>query len=372
MNENTDKSLGLYIHWPFCQSKCFYCDFASYEGLFSYTDDVVAKMFGELGYYLDNFPAIKFDTVFFGGGTPSLMPIPVLTRLMDKIESRLIPDAEISIEINPTSNSELKLKEYKKLGINRVSFGVQSFDDTILKTLGRLHSSQQAVESYQLAGELFDNINIDLMFGVPGQTMGILDTDLDTIIKLNQAHISIYNLILEEGTPFKDIYDRGELILPDDEMSEQMYSHIIKRLAGAGYRHYEVSNFAKPGKECKHNLHCWENKEYIGIGVGAHSFFDNARYANPDEIKDYLSQNAEEKLNTDISNKLTEKENLGNKMMLGLRMLDGITLDNSEYSHFEKEINKLSALGLIEVSGNRVKLSEKGLFVGNEVFEKFI
>lgn len=363
---------GLYIHWPFCQSKCRYCDFASYDKDFDKMGSLAQRMGEELDFYLQNHKDISLDTVYFGGGTPSIMPLPVLSLFMEKIKPYFIFESEVSIEINPASSSELKLKEYKQLGINRVSFGVQSFDDNVLKILGRLHSSQQAIESYHLARSIFDNINIDLMFGTPGQTVDILNNDLDTIIRLDPEHVSIYSLILEDGTPFWDSYNKKELVLPDEDTVADMYSLIIDRLTDAGYVQYEVSNFAKPGRECRHNYNCWLNREYIGIGVGAHSFFAGARYANPDAIADYLQSDNSAITSNIGKNKLSDKDNVSNKLVLGLRKLDGVCVDAQMRGYFGDEIDKLISLGLLEIKDNNIKLTRRGLFVGNEVFERFV
>lgn len=355
---------ALYIHIPFCMKKCAYCDFHSFEGKMTESKKYVDYLIKDV----KSWPPYSYDTVYFGGGTPSILEAEEIGRILQEIN--IGSNAEITLELNPVTANFEKLKGLKKNGINRLSIGMQSFNDNILKTLGRLHSSQKAKEIYndaRLAG--FDNISIDLMFAVPGQGIEELKKDLDIIKELNPEHISIYSLIWEEGTPFFDMLQKGLIKACDNDLEADMFELIIDTLTNMGYAHYEISNFAKPGFEARHNSKYWENKEYIALGVGASFYVDGIRGKNFLGFEEYYEA-------IDKGEKpWFEEEKVENpkeyEYMLGLRLLQKGIVPCEEKA--KKTCEKLKNEGyLIEVEINRYILSKKGLFFANIVFEEFV
>jgi len=266
---------GLYLHIPFCHSKCGYCDFYSLTG----DDASVAKYVASLRRELEQKAAHwqgPFDSVFFGGGTPSRLSSAQVTQLLDSVRNEygLIADAEVTLEANPGTVSESSLDGYRAAGINRLSFGVQTFSDPQLKALGRAHSSAQAHAAFRAARRVgFDNLSCDLIFALPNQDGVALERDIETLLKLAPEHLSAYGLTLEEGTPLYQRHQQQALPLPDDEHYAELYLLLDRRLAAAGYRHYEISNYARPGYECRHNRDVWRRRPYLGVGAGAHSFY---------------------------------------------------------------------------------------------------
>lgn len=391
--------LGIYIHIPFCIKKCDYCDFISYPNCYELQDKYVEKLLKEIEENKELLKNNFVNTIYIGGGTPSSIKPELIEKILKKIyniigynidteneKERLKKslkqnsNIEITIEVNPGTVTKNNLQLYKNCGINRLSIGLQSTNDRLLKEIGRIHNYNQFLNTYNWAKEVgFNNINVDLMLGLPNQSISDLKESLEKITNLNPNHISVYSLIVEEGTKIEENINSGKLKLPDDEDERMQYHYTKNYLELKGYKHYEISNFAKPGFESKHNVNCWDQKQYVGFGVAAHSYINGIRYANTDSLKDYLNINGRFKEYQIIEEKQdkigTEKE----FMMLGFRKLDGISIskfkekfgENPLYL-FRNEINKLVEENLIEVDLDNIKLTNKGLDLANLVFEEFI
>ena len=378
--------LGIYIHIPFCKQKCYYCDFVSYSNKCSEVKEYIESLKKEIEEF--DFSNYKVTSIYIGGGTPSYIDsiyiVEILSELKEKLKCNLIEfkDIEITIEVNPGTVDTKKLNDYKKLGINRLSIGLQSTKNDILKKIGRIHTYQEFLEIYKLARETgFKNINIDLMIGIPGQKIGDLKNILQDIIKLEPEHISVYSLIIEENTPIEKMLENGEIKLPDEDLERNMYWYVKNTLELNGYNHYEISNFAKLGKESRHNLNCWNQEEYIGFGVAAHSYLNGIRFSNTINVEEYIqhleNNRKEENIQIEESQSLEDKKN--EFMMLGFRKIQGVDIarfkekfiDNPIFLYREK-LNKLVEEGLIEVDLNHIKLTNKGIDLANLVFEEFV
>ena len=378
--------LGIYIHIPFCKQKCYYCDFVSYSNKCSEVKEYIESLKKEIEEF--DFSNYKVTSIYIGGGTPSYIDsiyiVEILSELKEKLKCNLIEfkDIEITIEVNPGTVDTKKLNDYKKLGINRLSIGLQSTKNDILKKIGRIHTYQEFLKIYKLARETgFKNINIDLMIGIPGQKIGDLKNTLQDIIKLEPEHISVYSLIIEENTPIEKMLENGEIKLPDEDLERNMYWYVKNTLELNGYNHYEISNFAKLGKESRHNLNCWNQEEYIGFGVAAHSYLNGIRFSNTINVEEYIqhieNNRKEENIQIEESQSLEDKKN--EFMMLGFRKIQGVDIarfkekfiDNPIFLYREK-LNKLVEEGLIEVDLNHIKLTNKGIDLANLVFEEFV
>ena len=378
--------LGIYIHIPFCKQKCYYCDFVSYSNKCSEVKEYIESLKKEIEEF--DFSNYKVTSIYIGGGTPSYIDsiyiVEILSELKEKLKCNLIEfkDIEITIEVNPGTVDTKKLNDYKKLGINRLSIGLQSTKNDILKKIGRIHTYQEFLEIYKLARETgFKNINIDLMIGIPGQKIGDLKNTLQDIIKLEPEHISVYSLIIEENTPIEKMLEKGEIKLPDEDLERNMYWYVKNTLELNGYNHYEISNFAKLGKESRHNLNCWNQEEYIGFGVAAHSYLNGIRFSNTINVEEYIqhieNNRKEENIQIEESQSLEDKKN--EFMMLGFRKIQGVDIarfkekfiDNPIFLYREN-LNKLVEEGLIEVDLNHIKLTNKGIDLANLVFEEFV
>lgn len=378
--------LGIYIHIPFCKQKCYYCDFVSYSNKCSEVKEYIESLKKEIEEF--DFSNYKVTSIYIGGGTPSYIDsiyiVEILSELKEKLKCNLIEfkDIEITIEVNPGTVDTKKLNDYKKSGINRLSIGLQSTKNDILKKIGRIHTYQEFLEIYKLARETgFKNINIDLMIGIPGQKIGELKNTLQDIIKLEPEHISVYSLIIEENTPIEKMLENGEIKLPDEDLERNMYWYVKNTLELNGYNHYEISNFAKLGKESRHNLNCWNQEEYIGFGVAAHSYLNGIRFSNTINVEEYIqhleNNRKEENIQIEESQSLEDKKN--EFMMLGFRKIQGVDIarfkekfiDNPIFLYREK-LNKLVEEGLIEVDLNHIKLTNKGIDLANLVFEEFV
>lgn len=366
------KEVGLYIHIPFCKQKCYYCDFISYPNKDTCIEEYIDTLIKEYRNYKAEEYIIK--TIYIGGGTPSYIYSKYIIKLLKEIN--LENAEEITIEVNPGTVTKEKLMDYKTSGINRLSIGLQATQDGLLKKIGRIHTYSEFLETYNIAREIgFKNINVDLMLALPEQTIADIKESVQKIVKLNPEHISIYSLILEEGTKLYDMVNNKECILPEEDIERKMYWQVKDILQECGYEHYEISNFAKKGYCSKHNTDCWEQKEYIGLGAGAHSYLDNRRYSNLESIEKYI-KNYNDKEVHEIQDKLSQEKEY---MILGLRRLDGINIsrfknkfnENPIYL-FRNELNKLVELELIEVDLNNIKLTNKGLDLANIVWEEFI
>lgn len=356
---------SLYIHIPFCIRKCKYCDFLSYEGKENELEKYFEYLIKDFKFYENK----VYDTIYFGGGTPSLAKDIYLKKLLDNIDKK--EDAEITLELNPKTVDFEKLKKIKETGINRLSIGVQTFNDDLLKVLGRLNSSEDSFRVYKEARELgFKNISLDLMFSLPDQSMENLKDDLKKIIKLNPEHISIYSLIWEEGTKFWELREKGELKELDEDLESDMFEEIIKNLEENGYEHYEISNFAKKGFRSKHNVNYWKNGEYAAIGIGATAYINNVRYKNIENIDEYYKSIDDNKKVYEYSEIVEENIKEENRIILGLRLLkDGIIIENKDYL---KKAEYLLSEGFLEKDINGYRLSKKGLYLANNVFAEFI
>lgn len=355
---------AIYIHIPFCVKKCGYCDFLSFSCEEKSKDDrgeYVEKLIEEIRLY----PKLKYDTVYFGGGTPSLLDVDEIEKILRELN--LGEDAEITLEVNPQTVDRKKLEQLKKIGINRLSIGIQSFDDKKLKVLGRIHNRKVALNTYNDAREVgFKNISIDLIFATPDQTIEELKEDLDIVERLSPEHISIYSLIWEEGTKFMDLLDKGELDPLDNDLEAKMYELIIERLKKIGYLHYEISNFSKRKYEGRHNSKYWKNKKYIGVGLGASGYYEGIRYKNEIEFLDYykkIDSNEKPLMEVEV---VSDKDNLENYYILGLRLLNkGIEIEDNIYM---KKIKDLHQRGYLKIEDDRYKLTSKGLMFSNDVF----
>lgn len=376
------KSIGMYIHIPFCRSKCYYCDFNS----FACRDELVPAYFNalnkELLIYAEKLKDYRVKTIFIGGGTPSAVDAHYISRLMELINEKINRDryAEISIETNPGTLTFEKLKVYRQLGINRLSMGLQAWQDNILKKLGRIHTAKEFEHNFLLAREVgFDNINVDLIFGIPGQSYEDWCQTLKSVTELEPQHMSCYSLKIEEGTVFGNKLESGELVPIDDAVDREMYNFCKSYLAQKGYQHYEISNFAKPGRKCLHNLVYWNEEEYVGLGAGAHSFFEGIRYNNVYDIESYIENIIRGKIPSENHEVIGIKESMTEFMILGLRLIEGINIEDFRlrfgkdlYNVYGNEIDKLSYRGFIVVENGYIRLSDIGLDYANQVFMEFV
>ena len=376
----TKNKIGIYVHIPFCKKKCDYCDFISYCG----KDDLIEKYVDSVKKEI-NHVKIKSEitTIYIGGGTPSYIDSKFIVQILEKIkEKNVAQDAEITIEVNPGTVTQEKLQDYIDCGINRISIGLQTTNDELLKQIGRIHNYEQFLETYEAARDVgFRNINVDLMLGLPNQRIKDLKDSLDQIIKLHPEHISVYSLIVEEGTPIANKIQSGKLKLPSDETERNMYWYVKNTLELNGYKHYEISNFAKKGYESKHNMNCWNQMEYVGIGIAAHSYRDITRYSNTENIEEYIKNIESDKLEKNRIIQEIQKEFDMEKeyMLLGLRKIEGVKINDFKSKFvknpiylFRNELKRLSDEKLITVDSNTIRLTSKGINLANLVWEEFI
>ncbi len=375
------KEKEIYIHIPFCVKKCAYCDFLSGTQDGATIEKYVDKLVEEIRVHK---PA-TVSSIFLGGGTPSVLEPSQIFKIFKALNCtfEIEKDAEITIEANPGTVTVEKLQAYKQSGINRISFGLQSTNNKELKLLGRIHTYEEFLESYQLARECgFENINVDLISAIPKQTLASWEETLQKVIALKPEHISAYSLIVEEGTPFAKMYGEGcpsERDLPSEEVERAIYYKTEELLFQAGYHRYEISNYAKVGKECKHNLGYWERKEYLGIGLGAASLIDDTRYKNTDDLLFYLEHSSDLHAIQENVEKLSLEEQMEEFMFLGLRKMEGVSAD--EFANifgktmeecYGEQIQKLIAQGLLEQKDDRLMLTSQGIDVSNYVFSLFL
>lgn len=374
---------GIYIHIPFCVKKCSYCDFVSFcsdeKTWKQYTNAVVCEIENKK---IEN--SKKVTTIYIGGGTPSLIPENYIVKIINTVKSRfkIEESAEITIEVNPGTVTEKKLVAYKNVGINRISIGLQSAEDRILKLIGRIHNYQTFLSTYNLTRNIgFENINVDLMLAIPTQTKEELLNTLNKVIELKPNHISLYSLIVEENTEIKKALEVGKLEYVDEKVEREMYWKTKRILEKNGYFHYEISNFAKRGFESKHNMDCWNQEEYIGFGIAAHSYINNKRFSNISNLEEYIKNINEENFekNIELHENQTKQDKMKEYMMIGLRKIDGISISEFERRfrisplfYFRFEIDKLVKENLLEVDLDYIKLTKKGLDFANIVFEEFI
>ncbi len=374
------KELGIYVHIPFCKQKCSYCDFISYCD----KNDLIEKYIKALKQEIKNSSVNEYEisTIYIGGGTPSYIESKYISEILKTIKQKynISRNVEITIEVNPGTATKEKLRDYVEAGINRISIGLQSCNNNLLKMIGRIHTYEEFLSTYKLAREVgFKNINVDLMIGLPNQTLDDVKKSLEEISKLNPEHISVYSLIVEEGTPIEKKIADGQLKLPNEELEREEYWEVKKFLESLGYKHYEISNFAKTGYESKHNLNCWEQKEYLGFGAAAHSYMKKTRYSNTENIEKYINQEMQSEQLHIVHEVQKEEEQKKEYMLLGLRKIDGVQISSfknkfgcNPIMEFKNELNKLTQEGLIEIDLDQIKLTEKGIDLANIVWEEFI
>ncbi len=381
--------MELYIHIPFCVKKCDYCDFLSFAADEQTQKSYVAALQKELAFYGAKYKDRRITTIFIGGGTPSWLKEDYMQAIMETVYHyfSVEQDAEITIECNPGTITEHKFEVYRRIGINRLSIGLQSVHNEELKILGRIHTFEQFLKTYDMARKHgFSNINIDLMSSLPGQTPEIFCDSLYQVLKLKPEHISAYSLIIEKGTPFYELY-RFDAVrqeagmqtesLPTEEEEYQttkMTQHILKE---AGYHWYEISNFAKPGYECRHNIGYWKRVDYLGVGLGASSLIDNVRYSNTRDLYTYLSVPADSLHET--AAQITRNEQMEEFMFLGLRMRDGFYRDEFTQAFgipieavYGDALNHLQQEELLLKREGRIYLTDKGMDLNNYVVAQFM
>ena len=370
MRIQSSKVEHLYGHVPFCAAKCNYCAFYSETGSAAKMEDYADALSLELEGFA---PQLAPKTIFFGGGTPSLLPVALMRRVLEAIHDKvsLRQLGEWTIECNPSTVSTEKAKLFRACGVNRISMGVQALDDELLKTIGRVHSLKAAIESYErLRAAGFDNINLDLMFGLPGQTMDHWRSTLEKAIELQPEHLSTYCLILEEDTEFWSLFQKG-LIKPDEEQELAMYQTAIDTLSAAGYRQYEISNFAKPGHECAHNIAYWEGKNYIGLGPSACSTVDSRRWQNVPDTDRYIEGIKTQKPIVSSEETLTPELRAAERAAFGMRMNAGVPAEVLR-GRWEKEIVELLSAELAQWRDGRLGPTSRGILFADEIATYFV
>ena len=392
--------ISLYVHIPFCETKCPYCDFNTYAAIEPLMPAYVAALRSEIALWGDTLGNIEVHTVFFGGGTPSYLPAGDIRSVMDAVRSAfsLKAGAEVTLEANPGDFKGDKLAEYLDCGVNRLSIGVQSFDDGLLRTLGRRHTAADAIEAYRQAADAgFDNISIDLMYGLPYQRIEQWRCTLAQTLELAPPHISMYCLTLEGGTPMERWVEQGSMPEPDPDLAADMYLLAQDEMRGAGYRHYEISNWAKPGKRSRHNLTYWQNEPYLGVGPGAHSYLADRRFSAIRSPREYIRRmtchvpgpaagcsdgSMRAKIGSvpvvDEVERIDRQLEMAETMMMGLRLDEGIAIAafaerfGAPPSRFYSEtLDELERLGLLRTEDGALRLTRRGRMLGNAVFSRF-
>lgn len=393
------ENLALYLHIPFCDTKCSYCDFNSYAGMESLIPPYTTALCCELRLWSPLFAGDSVRTVFFGGGTPSLLPVAEMERTVDTIQQsfRLARPLEMSLEANPGTVDLAYLRALRTLGFNRLSLGVQSFDDGELKALDRIHTSEEAITAFKSARAAgFEDVNLDLIFGLANQTLDGWRRNVEHALSLRPEHLSLYALTVEEGTALAASVARGRAPEPDADLQAAMYELSQERLAGAGYRQYEISNWALPGHACRHNVTYWQNGRWLGAGAGAHSSFERCRFANARAPRGYIEHvsravGIDATLQRDLPAALAGFPQvvwqepidaamaISDTAILGLRLLDGISLTAFQRRHglslldaFGEAIGECVDLGLLLLEADTLRLSQRGLLLANEVFARLL
>lgn len=374
------EDLGLYVHIPFCQSRCRYCDFNTYAGLEGLFETYVRALIREITLAG---PA-RVRTVYLGGGTPTVLPLSHLVQVLDAIRAGfvLVPDAEVTVEANPGTVEAESLAVLRKQGVNRLSLGVQSFADDELRLLGRIHSAGQAAAALSAARQAgFKDVSLDLIYGLPRQTLADWSFSLERALALEPEHLSLYALSVEAGTPLARDIARGHLPLPDSDLAAEMYEMAAEVCAAAGYLHYEISNWARgAARQCRHNLIYWRNEPYLGLGAGAHSWQGRRRWANAAAPDEYATRLAGGNPTVAEEETISPELEMGETMMMGLRLVEeGVPFDRFQQRFgldprrcYEAEIAELVELGLLEVDDERLRLSPRGCLLGNQVFARFL
>ncbi|WP_428893326.1 radical SAM family heme chaperone HemW [Facklamia sp. P13069] len=375
VGEAMQETIGLYIHIPFCQKKCHYCDFLTFVDMEERMDEYVTYLIKEMALYSGNY---QLDTIYFGGGTPSYLEAEQMVKIMEGIQSHfvILSDCEISIEMNPESVTEEKVKTYLKYGFNRFSMGVQSFDDATLRMMGRLHDRETVYQKIALLKDLgVKKLGIDLMFANPKQDMDVLKRDIELAMELPLNHISYYSLMIKENTPFQRWVLTGQMRVLDDEIEREMYHYIQSELTKHGFHQYEISNFAKGDVESRHNKKYWQLKNYLGIGLGASSNIDFVRFVNHRRFDDYYGMIDQGEYPIQISEKLSLEDREKEYIMLNLRLLKGFEFSeiNQRFgidflTKYQAVLSKHKKLGLIDYDHERIWFTEKGLDIGNQFY----
>ncbi len=372
--------IALYIHVPFCRRKCPYCSFVSFD----YRADDIPQYIKALKKELELKAAGEhICSIYFGGGTPSLLPAAEIGGLLSVINTNFVVDktVEITMEVNPGTVDDDYLHTVRKFGVNRLSLGVQSLNERELVLLGRIHTAGQAKDVVRSAhGAGFDNLNLDLIYGLPGQVLSDFQCSLDEAVALEPEHLSLYALTLEEDTLMWSAVSQGLLPVPDPDRSADLYEMADDRLAANGYKHYEISNWARPGRECLHNLVYWRNHPYLGVGLAAHSCLNGHRLANTKNLDKYLAgYSGDAPPAPEMDEEISPQLELAETVILGLRLVDGINADDIDrrfgidiFEHYRKQIEEMIAAGLMEKDNRILKLTRRGLLMSNEVFWRFL
>ena len=370
---------GIYLHIPYCDTKCIYCDFYSITN-HTNKNRFITSLLKEIEYYSPLLKNHKFDTIFFGGGTPSLLPVEDFSRIFESLYKHysISHNSEITIEANPGTLDKKKLTELKQLPINRISFGVQSFNDDDLKFLTRIHSSEEAIKTVKSAQDAgYNNINIDLIFALPNQTMDAWKYNLDKAVSIGTQHISAYSLIFEEGTVLNNMKRLGQVNSADIELERDMFDYTSSFLQSNRYEHYEISNYAKPGMECRHNLKYWQCEEYISFGPSASSYVGKKRWTNIKNLLKYIKSVQSGKSAVDFEEDITDEKAITEFIFLGLRSrgIDLARFSNVFNFSFNEEyltiINTLVNAGLAKAENNRFSLTQKGYAVCDEIVAQY-
>jgi len=369
---------AIYIHIPFCVRRCTYCNFNTYAGLESLIPDYIEAVRKEI----ERAPETRALTLYFGGGTPSLLPPTQVEALLTTVRRRfgLPPGAEVTLEANPGTVDPDRLRRFRDLGINRLSLGVQSAYDDELRLLGRLHTWTEAVETVHAAREAgFDNLNLDFIYGLPDQTLGRWRATLEAALRLEPNHLSLYALTVEEGTPLANCIARGDLPPPDDDLAAEMYELAEEILTEAGYVHYEISNWAQPSYECRHNLTYWHNEPYLGFSAGAASWWAGRRWTYVRHPAEYIARVGRGESPVDEAETIPKKLEMGETMMMGLRLTEGVS--DARFRRrfgiglgdvYGDELAEMQRLGLLTWDGKAARLTRRGRLLGNQVFQRFL
>lgn len=375
---NLLKELGIYIHIPFCSSKCYYCDFVSFSGLDKRVDEYIYYLLLEMDIYKELLKEYTVKTIFIGGGTPSYINESYIERILKHIYENFNVEGvqEITIEANPGTLNREKLILYKEMGINRISMGVQTLNEKLLKDIGRRHTVLDFYKNYEMMRKIgFENINVDLMFGLPNQTLDDCMETINKVIDLDVEHISYYSLIIEEKTLMNKWFKEGKILLPEEEEEREMYHMGKQLLESKGYKHYEISNFAKLGFECKHNLIYWQIKPYIGFGIASHSNIKNTRFWNYDNFKDYINALKVGKAPISGNEYIDRRMEIAEYLIMGLRLIDGVNKDDfrNRFNQDVEEIysdvlSKYVKENLLVVDSDNIRFTERGLDLSNIVY----
>ena len=380
------RALELYIHIPFCARKCGYCDFLSARAIPGVRQKYVEQLIREISCQSAHYPGYRVVSVYLGGGTPSLLEPGEILEVMTQVRAcfELEEGAEVTLEANPGTVTMEKLAAYRQGGINRLSIGLQSADDGELKNLGRIHTWAEFLKTYQRVRQGgFDNVNIDLMSALPGQTVESWKSTLKKVARLRPEHISAYSLMIEEGTPFYERYHGHPELLPDEDQERDMYYLTGKFLREQGFERYEISNYARPGRECRHNVGYWTGVEYLGLGLGASSYIRGFRFRNEPDLETYCripmdSPQADDLLHQDVV-RLTDREKMEEFMFLGLRMREGVSEEEFRkrfgvtiWDMYGEVLKKLEKNRLVILEDSKVRLSDFGIDISNYVLSEFL